>query len=51
MMAIIKTSKLQPVFGWTLKQFIVRTIKDKFYFVIHKYRPYLILVLKREYVY
>ena len=51
MMTMFKSSRLYAVLYWPIKQFKVRTIKDKFYFVIHKYRPYLVGVLKREYVY
>ncbi len=51
MMTIFRPSKLYAVLTGPIKQFNVRTIKDKFYFVIHKYKPYLIVVLKREYVY
>ena len=51
MMTIFRSSKLYVVLTGPIKQFNVRTVKDKFYFVIHKYRPYLIDVLKSEYVY
>ena len=51
MMAAFKSAMLYVVLFGSIKQFNVRTIKDKFYFVIHKYKPYLIVVLKREYVY
>lgn len=50
MMTILKSSILYLVFTG-LKQFNVRTIKDKFYFVIHKYRPYLLIRTLSEYVY